>query len=190
MNKIVVLLFLIAIGFISCKNSEKEIGKLEIAKQYYKALDNSDSAVMNILLTDSLLTKETDYDYEQTFSKKEYITEWLKWDSVFNPTYKVLEIEQENETVKAKISKVDKRILLLHEEPTVWNEVIRFDSDKIISIERKNVIFNDKTWERNRTKLLSWIDENHPELNGFLNGQTESVGLQYLKAIELYVNKK
>ena len=190
MNKIVVLLFLIAIGFISCKNSEKEIGKLEIAKQYYKALDNSDSAVMNILLTDSLLTKETDYDYEQTFSKKEYIKEWLKWDSVFNPTYKVLEIEQENETVKAKISKVDKRILLLHEEPTVWNEVIRFDSDKIISIERKNVIFNDKTWERNRTKLLSWIDENHPELNGFLNGQTESVGLQYLKAIELYVNKK
>ena len=190
MNKIILLILLLTFGFTSCKNSEKEIDKLEIAQQYYKALDNSDSTVMNILLTDSLLTKETDYDYEQTFSKKEYIEEWLKWDSVFNPTYKILEIKQENEIVKAKISKVDKRIILLHEEPTVWNEVIQFDSGKIISIERKNVVFNDKTWERNRTKLLSWIDENHPELNGFLNGQTESVGMKYVKAIELYNKEK
>lgn len=190
MNKIIALLLLFAIGIISCKTAEKKIDKLEIAKQYYMALDNSDSAAMKILLTDSLLTKETDYEYKQTFSKKEYTEGWLKWDSVFNPTYKILEIKQENDIVKAKISKVDKRINLLHEKPTVWSAIIRFDSDKILSIERKNVTFNDKTWERNRTRLLEWINENHPELNGFLNGQTESVGMQYLKAIELYTNKK
>lgn len=194
MNKIIVLSLFLTIGFISCKTSEKEkekqTDKLKIAKQYYKALDNSDSALMNTLLTDSLFTKEIDYDYEQTFSKKEYIEDWLKWDSVFNPTYKILEIEQDNQIVKAKISKMDKRINLLHEQPTVWNAVIRFDTDKIISIERSNVIFNDKVWERNRTKLLSWIDDNHPELKGFLNGQTEAVGMKYLKAIELYNNKK
>lgn len=190
MNRIRILLFILTFGFTSCENSEKEFDKLEIAKQYYKALDKSESAVMKVLLPDSLLTKEIDYDYEQTFSKNEYIEEWLKWDSIFNPTYKIIEIEQENEVVKAKISKVDKRIILLHEEPTVWNEIIRFNCGRISSIERKNVIFNDKIWERNRTKLLSWIDENHPELNGFLNGQTESVGMKYLKAIELYNNKK
>jgi len=190
MNKIIVLSLLLAIGFVSCKTTDKKIDKLEIAKKFYKALDNSDGTIIKKILTDSLLTKETDYDYKQTFSKKEYIENWLKWDSVFRPKYKILEIEQENEIVKAKISKIDKRIKLLHEKPTVWNSIIRFDGDKIISIERTNETFNDKIWERNRTKLLNWIDGNHPELKGFLNGQTESTGIKYLKVIELYKNKK
>lgn len=191
-KKIIALSLFLTIGLISCETSKKEkhTNKLEIAKQYYKAIANSDSATLNILLTDSLLTKETDYDYEQTFSKEEYIGDWLKWDSVFNPTYKVLEIEQDKEIVKAKISKVDKRINLLHEGPTVWSAVIRFEADKIISIERSNVIFNDKVWVENRTNLINWIDANHPELNGFINGQTKSVGMKYLKAIELYNNKE
>lgn len=192
MNKIIVLSLLLIIGFTSCKTSEKEkeIDKLEIVKQYYNALNDSDGVIMNALLIDSLITKEVDYDYKQTFSKKEYIENWLKWDAVFNPTYKILEIEEDKKTVKAKIFKTDIRILLLHEEPTVWNAVISFDADKIISIERSNVVFNDQIWERNRAKLINWIDNNHPELNGFLNGQTESMGLKYLKAIKLYNNKK
>lgn len=182
--------YLKSIEFTSYKNSKKTVDKLEIAKQYYKALDNSDGFVMRVLLGDSLLTKETKYDYEQTFSQKEYVEEWLKWDSVFNPTYKILEIEQENGIVKAKISKIDKRIIFLHEEPIVTNEIIRFGENKIISIERDNVIFNEKTWGRNVNALLSWVDENHPELNGFLNDQTETGGMNYLKAIELYKNRK
>jgi len=194
MKKIIALLVFLTIGFVSCKTSEKEknkeISKLEIAKQYYKALDNSDGTILEALLTDSLLTKETDYDYEQTFLRDKYIEEWLRWDSVFNPKYKTLEIKQENEIVKAKISKYDKRINFLHKEPTVWNAVIRFENDKISSIERTNVVFNEKVWVENRTKLLSWIDENHPELNGFINDQTKASGIKFLKAMELYENKK
>ena len=71
MNKITVLLLLIIIGIISCKNSEKEFNKLEIAKKYYKVLDKSNVSGIETLMTDSLLTKETEYNYEQTFSKKE-----------------------------------------------------------------------------------------------------------------------
>ncbi len=192
MKKIIVLVLFLAIGFVSCKTSEKEkeVDKLEIAKQYYKALNDSDSAAMRLLLTDSLLTKETDYDYEQTFSKKEYIDDWLQWDSVFEPTYKVLEIEQDNEIVRAKISKVDQRIILLHEEPTIWRAIIRFDAGKIVSIDRSNVLFNDAIWGENRTKLLNWIDANHPELNGFLDGQTKDMATKYLKAIQLYNNRE
>ncbi len=192
MRKNTVFFLLSIFVFISCKTSEREkkIDRLEIVEHYYKALDNSDGAALDTLLTDSLLTKEMDYDYEQRFSKKEYIENWLKWDSVFDPTYEILEIEQENETVRAKISKVDTRILLLHEEPTVWHAIIRFEADKIISIENSNVIFNDKTWERNRTELLNWIDNNHPELNEFIHDQTELGGMNYLKAIDLYKSKK
>ncbi|MGS2740889.1 hypothetical protein [Sinomicrobium sp. M5D2P17] len=189
MNKIIVLTLLLTVGLISCKNSGKETDKLDIAKQYYKVLDNSDDAGITSLLTDSLLTKESEYDYEQTFSLKEYI-EWLKWDSVFDPTYEILEIEQENEIVKAKISKIDKRILFLHEEPIVSNQVIRFDKNKIISVETTYVIFNDTTFLKNRDGFLNWIDENHPDLNGFIHDQTEAGAIKYLKAIELYKNRK
>ena len=146
MNKILILLLLIEL--ISCKNSEKEIDKLEIAKRYYAILDKSNVSEIATLLTDSLLTKETEYDYEQTFSKKEYV-EWLEWDSIFEPTYKILEIEQENGTVKAKISKTDKRISFLHNEPIVTTQIIHFDNDKITSIETtKYVIFNDSLLAR------------------------------------------
>ena len=190
MNKTIVLLLLLTIGFISCKNSEKEIKKLEIAKKYYEVLDNSNISGIAPLLSDSLLTKETEYDYEQTFSLKEYV-EWLKWDSVFDPTYKILEIERENGTVKAKISKMDQRIAFLHEEPIITNQVIRFDSDKIISIQTTEyLVFNDATFVIKRDELVNWIDKIHPELNGFINDQTKAGGMKYLKAIELYKNKK
>ena len=190
MNKVVILTMLLLTGLISCKSTEKKIDKIEIASQYIKALDESDTEVMRTLLTDSLQTVETDYDYEQTFSKREYIEDWMKWDSVFEPTYRIIEIEQEDDAVKVRVSKEDKRIRLLHEGPTVWDAVIRFEANKIVRIENSNVVFNDKIWEQNRTKLLSWIDENHPELNGFLNGQNESAAIQYLKAIELYSDKE
>ncbi len=188
MNKIIVLLFL-TIGFISCKNSEKEIDKLKIAKQYYKVLDNSDDTKITTLLTDSLLTRESQYDYEQTFSLNEYI-EWLKWDSAFEPTYDILQIEQENETVKVKVSKTDKRILFLHEEPIVSYQVLRFNKDKIVSVETTEyIIFNDSTFVKNRTKFLDWINKNHPNLNGFIHVQTKSGATKYLEAIELYKNR-
>ena len=181
---------LLLIGLISCKNSDQEIDKLGIAKKYYAALDNADITKIALLLTDSLVTKETEYGYEQTFSLKEYV-EWLKWDAVFEPTYKILQIEQEDKIIKAKISKIDKRILFLHEEPIVTNQVIRFDQDKITSIETTEyIIFNDSTFVKNRDGLVTWIDENHPELNGFLHDQTATGGRNYLKAIELYKNKK
>lgn len=190
MSKIKVLLLVVTIGIISCKNSEKEINKLEIVKQYYEVLDKSNVSGIETLLTDSLLTKENEYDYEQTFSKKEYV-EWLKWDAVFEPTYEILEIEQENETVKVKISKSDKRIFFLHKEPIVTNQVIHFNKDKIISIETtKYVIFNDSVFIKNRDGLVNWIEKNHPELDDFIYDQSKTGAMKYLKAIELYENNK
>jgi hypothetical protein len=43
------------------------------------------------------------------YSQSDYL-EFLKWDSVFDPNYEILEIEQKEGIVKAKISKIDKRI--------------------------------------------------------------------------------
>jgi len=190
MNKFKVLLLIITVTIVSCKNPEKEIDKLEIAKKYYNVLDKSNVSGIETLLTDSLLTKETEYGYEQTFSKEEYV-EWLKWDSVFEPQYKILQIKQENGIVKSKISKTDKRISFLHKEPIITEQVIHFDKDKITAIETtKYVVFKDSVFVKNREDLLNWIDKNHPELNGFIYDQTKSGGMKYLNAIELYESKK
>lgn len=189
MNK-TILVLLLSIGVLSCKSSEKRVDKLGIAKQFYKILDNSKASEIKNLLTDSLITKETQYNYVQIFSLEEYI-EWLKWDSVFNPTYRILKIEHNKGIVKAKVSKIDKRILFLHEEPIITNQVIKFDNNKIISLETTEyLVFNDSTFVKNRAKFLNWIDQNHPELNGFIYDQTKIGAIKYLKVIELYQNRK
>lgn len=186
MRTIKILLLFLIFGFCSCNTSEKEIDKLKIAKNYYNILDQSNVSKIKTLLTDSLITKETEFNYTQTFTKNEYV-DWLKWDSVFEPTYKILKIEEDNGTVIAKISKTDKRIKFLHKEPIVTNQVIYFENDKIIRIETtKYLIFNDSIFVSNREKLLDWIDKNHPELGEFINDQTKNGGLKYLKAIELF----
>ncbi|WFO17135.1 hypothetical protein M601_005205 [Cellulophaga baltica 4] len=189
MNKIIVLLVLI-IGFISCKKSEKEITRIEIAKQYFEALDKSNSAKMKILLADSLITSIPKYEYEVRYSKNDYVGKWLKWDSVFEPTYKVLEINLENGIVKAKVLKDDKRILFFMQKPFLTNEILKFENNKIITVETEYLNFDEATWGKNRSRLLGWISENHPELNGFIDDQTEDGGKKFLKALELYKNKK
>lgn len=189
MNKIIVLSLLI-IGFISCKNTEKENNRVQIAKQYFEALDESNSSKMKILLADSLITLIPKYEYEVRYSKNDYVGKWLKWDSVFEPTYKVLEINLENGIIKAKVSKVDKRILFFMQKPFLTNEILRFKNNKIITIETEYLNFDEETWGKNRNKLLSWNSKNHPELNGFINDQTEAGGKKFLKALELYKNKK
>lgn len=181
-------------GFISCKTSEnekfKETSKLDIAKRYYKALDDSHSADMLTCVGDSILIRENPDDYEEHFSRKEY-TQWLEWEAVFQPSYKILEIEEENDFVKAKISKIDKRLSFLTEEPIVWNEILRFRNQKIIKVERVEYeVFNVSKFVRNRDTLVKWIDKNHPELSGFLYPQTKSTAIKYLKAIERYTEEK
>lgn len=187
MNKTITLLLLLTIGFISCKNSEKEIDRVEIAKLYYKVLDNSEYSKISNWFTDSIKTIEG--EHKNTYSKDEYL-EILKWDSVFEPNYEILEIEQKDGIVKAKISKMDKRILFLHEKPFITNQIIRFQKDKIASVETDYVNFDYPTWEKNKSGLMSWIDKNHPELTGFIYDLTEDGGIRFLKAIELYNNKK
>ena len=179
---------------MSCKNSEKEKikekSKLEIAKQYYNALDNSDSSEMVAIIADSILIRESADDYEERFSINGYTT-WLEWDSVFEPNYKILEIEKDNEVVKAKVSKIDKRIFFLTEEPMVWYEILHFENNKIVKVERiKYEVFNVEKFLKNRDGLVNWIDENHSELSGFLFPQTKSAGQKYLKAIEVYERGK
>lgn len=187
MRKSTVLLLMLIIGFVSCKNSEKQIDKIEISKQYFNSLNHSDYSKMSYWFTDSLTIVEG--AYKTRYSKKDYL-ELLKWDAVFNPNYEILEIEAKYGMVTAKISKMDKRISFLQEVPFIMNQTIKFQNEQIISIETEYLDFKEATWGRNKNKLVSWIAENHPELNGFISDQTESGGIKFLSAIALYKNRE
>ena len=192
MNRILIISLILLFGLVSCKNSGKTIDKLQIAENYFVALDESNSAKMEGLLADSLITTIPKYEYEVRYSKNDYLRDWLKWDSIFEPTYKVLEMNLENGNVKAKVSKSDKRIIFFMGKPFITNEILRFKDDKIIELETEYVNFEEDIWGKNRTELLNWTKENHPELNLDLNIniQTESGGKLFLKAIERYENEK
>jgi len=188
MHRILIISVLVLVTLTSCKNSKDKLDKLQIAKAYFTALDESNSSKLKELIADSLITSIPEYDYKVRYSKPEYVNKWLKWDSVFNPTYKVLEITLEGEIVKAKVSKMDSRIQFFMQRPFVTYEVLKFEDDKISVIETEYLNFDEETWGKNRSELLNWISENHPDMNGFINDQTEAGGMKFLKALELYNN--
>jgi len=184
MNKTISLIIIFLIGLTACKNKEQEIDKVAMAKEYYEVLNTSDYSKIPTLMLDSITIKEL--DYSMSYSQTAFI-EFLKWDAVFEPEYKILNMEEENGNVKATISKQDKRILFLLEGPSVTNELISFKNDKIATVAITDYVsFDDSVFSKNRTKFLNWMKEHHPEINGFLQDQSEQGGKKYLKAIELY----
>ncbi|MGY3795729.1 hypothetical protein [Aquimarina sp. 433] len=194
MNKLIISFLLFITVCVSCKTSENEknktFNKLEIGTQYYKALDQSDSTKMTSLVGDSIVIRENKDNYEERFSRQGYKT-WLAWESVFDPTYNILQIREEKDIVIAKVSKTDKRIFFLTQEPVVWVETLQFDQNRIVKVNRMEYeVFNIDKFVKNRDSLVQWIDKNHKELSGFLYPQTKSTGIKYLKAIELYNKEK
>ena len=119
------LILVLNLGFSACKNSEKEIDHLALTNRYFEILDTSKTSEIEDLLSDSLVTRENDYDYTYTFSKAAYV-EWLRWDSVFDPNYKILNIAQDSNVVKVRVSKIDTRINFLHNAPIVTDQVFHF----------------------------------------------------------------
>lgn len=180
------IIFLLALLFIACQDKKEYPSALEITQDYYQALDNSDTSQMAGLLSDSLLTRETEYDYEQTFSKSEYL-EWMRWDSVFNPTYEVLSMASEDSLVRATVAKLDSRIEFLHITPIETEQVFRFDRGKITSIETTQYLrFNDTLFVQTRDSMVAWIKQHHPELDGYIFDQTLQGAQNYVKALKLY----
>lgn len=186
MNKTIIPLLLFTIGMLSCKKPQNEIDRVEIAKQYFKSINNSNYSKISKLIADTIITIEG--EHKNTYSKKEYF-EVLKWDSVFKPNYKIVTITKDNDIVKAKISKMGKRIAFLHEKPFVMNQTLSFQNNKIASIKTDYLNFDYQTWDKNKSELLSWVKKHHPEQIRFITNMTVSGGVSYVKAIKLYKNR-
>lgn len=182
-KKICALIVLVML-VISCNSRVEESSEKQLIKAYYASLNNFELGSIPGYYYDSIRMVENDYLY---LASKDSFYIKLQWDSVFRPRYEILEIEEIENDLIVEVSKSDPRILFLNEEPSVYRERFSFKEGLIFSSETKDfVIFNWDLWDKNRSKLVNWIKENHPELDGFLYDQTRQGGINYLRAIALY----
>lgn len=184
MKRICALFVLAIMVLFSCKSKVQESDKKQLIKAYYASLNNFELKEIPDYYFDSIRMIENDYLY---LASKDSFYLKLQWDSVFRPKYQILEIEEIENDLIVKVSKSDPRILFLNEEPNVYRERFTFKDELIFSSEIKGfIVFNWDLWDNNRSKLVNWIKENHPDLDGFLYDQTKQGGVNYLKAINLY----
>ncbi len=168
--------------------SSKDTSRIETVKNYYSGFNNGDYKLIETQLSDSLTI--TEGDYVMNFTPETFETHF-KWDSVFVPQVKIINIEQQENDLLVTISASSKRFEFLRNNPLVTKHLVHFTNGKISRIDNVDFINTDwKLWTKQKEGLTQWIANNHKELDGFMIDQTLQGGLNYLKAINLYTNRE
>lgn len=168
--------------------SSKDTSRIETVKNYYSGFNNGDYKLIETQLSDSLTI--TEGDYVMNFTPETFETHF-KWDSVFVPQVKIINIEQQENDLLVTISASSKRFEFLRNNPLVTKHLVHFTNGKISRIDNVDFINTDwKLWTKQKEGLTQWIANNHKELDGFMIDQTLQGGLNYLKAINLYSNRE
>ena len=118
------IIFVFLFLTISCKFQNDKTSSIEIVKEFYKGLNQSDFKLISNCIADSFAMNEIEWKINLKYSKNEY-HDWFQWDSIFNPKYEIVELEERNDSVFATISKDDYRIHLLHEIPLIYKVHLR-----------------------------------------------------------------
>jgi len=134
------LFFAILIGVltIGCNQKNDRIYKVT---QYYKAFDASDYVQIKTLIADSITIIEG--DYTMPFSQETYYKQF-KWDSVFQPTYRIKELYESKDTIIATVEVHSLRFEFLKNNPLTCTHKIYFESEKLSKFE--NIECLDADW--------------------------------------------
>ena len=182
----VVFLFLT----ISCSFQNDKTNSIEIVKNFYKGLNQSDFEIVSSCIADSFAINEKESNFIVKFSRIEY-KDWFQWDSTFNPKYEIVEIEERNDSVFATISKEDRRILFINEEPSLFEAHFEIVDNKLTVLNRiKTQNVNWTEWLNKVDKLNKYIDTYEPDHSGFMNVQNKEYGEKYQNAINLYLERE
>ncbi|APQ17625.1 hypothetical protein [Maribacter hydrothermalis] len=185
MKNTFVILFLIG---LLCACSNEKLSHKEAIAIYYKAFDSGDYNKITAVVHDSITMVSG--DFVTTFNKDSFY-EFYKWDSIFKPTYELLEIEEKNKEIIAIISQNNIRNEFLKNNPLKLNVKVTLTSDKIAKLEELDYIdVNWNIWAQRRDSLVGWIKINHPELDGFVNDISKKGAMNYLQAIKMYENRE
>jgi len=180
--KNIFLILIIFCSLVGCKNQEPNQGK--IVTDYYKAFDSGDYKKIKSLIDDSVTIVAG--DFVTPFDKESYY-EQFRWDSIFQPSYEIVEINKLDDQIIATVSVSSLRFQFLKNNPLICSHEISFNDDKISRLKEIEFIDADwNVWQQERDSLVSWIKINHPELDGFINDLSMQGAINYLQAIDLY----
>lgn len=183
-NTFLILFFL---HFLTGCNNQKLTHQETVAK-YYNARDAANYNEMKTFISDSITIIAG--DYVMPYTHDSYYEEF-KWDSIFKTSYKIVELEEKNNQIIASVASNSVRYEFLKNNPLTCQFKISFNSGKISKIESMECISADwNIWQKERDSLVSWINKNHPKLDGFIHDMTMNGAINYLKAIELYKTDK
>lgn len=186
-NLLFILFGLITI-LLSCNLNQKNIEREQLVRDYYQGFNTGDYGLITNSVCDSI--KITEKEYILTRTRNE-LQRQFQWDSVFSPKYSLVDIEIKGNSVGATISKTCKRIAFLQDTALIYRVLIDFNGNKITEIQTIEYVFLDSLkWQPRRDNLTVWVNENHPELAGFVSTQSIKGAQNYLIAIDLYKTKK
>jgi len=161
--------------------------KLHITTEYYKAMDSRNFEAVKPLLYDTITTVTGEFVTNYTHNT---YYELFKWDSVFNTTYEIVEMAEEQDEIIVTVASSSLRYEFLKNNPLTSIYKISFKADQISAIEVMDYIGADwNVWEVERDSLVSWTKSNHPELDGFIYDLSIQGAINYLRAMELYENR-
>ncbi|RMB58617.1 hypothetical protein EAX61_09760 [Dokdonia sinensis] len=181
-------LFLITALCIMLGCQQRTLSPEDAVTQYYNGFASGDYNEVKSVIDDSITLVAG--DYVMPFSKESYY-EQFKWDSIFQPKYELVSIEKQNDDIIATTTLSTIKHKFLKNDPMSCSYKISFKEGAISRIQELNCPDADwKTWAQRRDSLLSWINQNHPELDGFINDLTMRGAQNYLKAIDLYTTRK
>lgn len=183
MRCIKILTGLLILILFSCqKNDEKLIS------EFYDGLNNSDFSKVQRVIADTLIVAEGDWIYK--YSKNDYY-DWFAWDSVFKPSYLIKNFEKTDSGIFFTVSKRCKRIDFLHDGNLDFNVRAIINDNKLLGIYTESYVNMDfAKWGATRDSLIVWVENEQPDLSGFMEKQNSAYAEKYLKAINLYSDFK
>lgn len=178
--------FCLALLF-SCQKAPSILSPTEAVQTYYDGINAFDFDLTRSVLTDSIALIEG--EYQSLLSQEQYYT-LFQWDSVFVPQVTLSNIKEEGNQVTVLVSTSSVRLAYLDHAPHSCNTTFIVESGKIQSLETGECPEESRPiWESKRDTLVTWIDANHPELNGFIHDLTKTGAENYVKAIRLYEDR-
>ncbi|MCU4176910.1 hypothetical protein [Carboxylicivirga sp. N1Y90] len=169
---------------LGCQSFTKENANERSVRLYIHSLNEANYHNLDQLMSDSILMSEQEYTI---LKGKEQFHTFFQWDSVFSPYYHLLHIQETKNGINTTISKNCKRITFLQDSASIYKTTFYFDKNKISKIHTtENVYFDTARWTQNRDTLVNWINQNHPELNGFIYNMTAEGAENYLEAMRLF----
>lgn len=175
------LLMTLAAG---CNSIDKS--NLHMVENYFRCRNAGNFDRLKMFLSDTIV--EIEATDTMRYSLADYY-EKFKWDSVFAPNYKIIDKNTVGNQVDVTISAESIRFKFLGNNPMQSKHKFTFKNNKISQIITYDYIdVNWSVWQQNRDSLISWVSENHPELNGFAHKMTKKGGEQYKMLIDLYTS--